>query len=78
MSFKEIYKYFVAGTPIKRVGWDGFWRYDLKGIHIYLQDGEIIPFKDSTNMITTISHTIIDDWEIATKDNCSIEAGEYI
>ena len=78
MSFQEIYKYFVAGTPIKRKGWGGFWRYDTVGIRIYLEDGEFFPFKESDNMISTLSHTVIDDWEIATKENCSAEAGMYI
>ena len=78
MSFQEIYKYFVAGAPIKREGWGGFWRYDIQGIRMYLQDGEVMNIEESPNMIFTLSHTVIDDWEIATRDNCSIEAGEYI
>lgn len=78
MKFKDIYPYFVAGASIKREGWSGFWRYDLQGIRMYLKDGDIINFEDSPNMISTLSHMVIDDWHFATKDNCSIEAGEYI
>ena len=78
MSFKEIFTLFIAGTPIKRKEWKGFWRNVEDGIYIFKKDGEYFPIGKSNNMCSTLAHTTINDWEIATKENCSAEAGKYI
>ena len=78
MSFKEIFTLFITGSPIKRKEWKGFWRSTEDGVYIFKKDGTYFQIGDSSNMVTTLAHTIINDWEIATKENCSAEAGEYI
>lgn len=78
MSFKEIFTLFITGTPIKRKEWKGFWRWVEDGIYIFKKNGEYFPIGESSNMETTLAHTTINDWEIATKENCSAEAGKYI
>lgn len=79
MTFKELFPLFIAGTPIKRKGWGGFWRWgNMTGIYIFLSDGRWLNLKDSDNMLSTIAHTLVDDWEIATKENVSVEAGKCI
>ena len=78
MSFKEIFTLFITGTPIKRKEWKGFWRSVEDGVYIFKKNGEYFPIRKSSNMETTLAHTTINDWEIATKENCSAEAGKYI
>ena len=78
MSFKDIFTLFIAGTPIKRKEWKGFWRNVEDGIYIFKKDGDYFPIGESNNMCSTLAHTTINDWEVATKENCSAEAGRYI
>ena len=78
MSFKEIFTLFITGSPIKRKEWKGFWRSTEDGAYIFKENGEYFPIGKSSNMETTLAHTTINDWEIATKENCSAEAGKYI
>ena len=78
MSFKEIFTLFITGSPIKRKEWKGFWRSTEDGVYIFKKDGTYFQIRDSSDMATTLAHTTINDWEVATKENCSAEAGKYI
>jgi hypothetical protein len=73
MTFKELFPTFIAGTPIKRKVWKGYWVYKRGVIEIHTKTGEVINFLATTDVIFTISGILEDDWEIATNENCDIE-----
>lgn len=72
MKFKELFADFISGTPIKRKVWKGYWKYSYGSIKMHCKNGEVIDFKDSQDIIFTISGILSDDWEVATNENCSI------
>lgn len=72
MLFKELFSEFVAGTPIKRKVWRGYWVYRFKRIEIHTKDGQLIDFIDTDDILFTISGILQDDWEYANDDNCDI------
>jgi hypothetical protein len=73
--FKELYSSFISGTPIKRKGWGGYWKYNSleNDIEIHTKEGKVIPFSKVANILYTLSHISEFDWEIATNENCDIE-----
>lgn len=73
MKFKELFATFVAGTPIKRKAWRGYWVFKYGKIQMYTKTGEVINFLDTTDVLFTISGILEDDWEVATNENCDIE-----
>lgn len=75
MTFKELFSSFIAGTPIKRKVWGGYWKYNPheNDIEIYLKDGNKTHFSNTENILFTISHLSETDWEVATNENCDIE-----
>lgn len=75
MSFKDLFTTFIAGTPIKRKVWRGYWKYDprTKDIKIFTKEGKVILFTETEDLLFTISGILQDDWEIATNENCDIE-----
>jgi hypothetical protein len=73
MTFKELLPDFIAGTPIKRKVWRGYWVYKYGQIEIHTKTGEVINFLKTEDILFTISGILQDDWEIATNDNCDIE-----
>lgn len=73
MKFKDLLADFIAGTPIKRRVWRGYWVYKYGKIEIHTKTGEVINFQDTTDVIFTISGILQDDWEVATNENCDIE-----
>lgn len=75
MKFKDLLSEFLAGTPIKRKAWRGYWKYDsrLNDVKIYTKEGKELWFGESENAIFTIAGILQDDWEIATNENCDIE-----
>lgn len=73
MIFKDIVADFIAGVPIKRKSWGGYWLYKDGQIEIHTKTGEIIYFNEVKDIIFTLSHITQDDWEIATNENCVIE-----
>lgn len=74
MTFKELFSAFVAGTPIKRKVWRGYWVYKYGKIEIHTKTGEVIDFHETKDVLFTISAFLQDDWEIATNDNCDIRS----
>lgn len=72
MTFKELFPTFIAGTPIKRKVWKGYWVYKYGRIEIHSKDGAIIDFLDTKDILFTISGILEDDWEVATNENCDI------
>lgn len=73
MTFKELFTTFVAGTPIKRKAWRGYWVYRYGKIEMHTKGGDIVDFVDSEDILFTLSGVLQDDWEIATNENCSTE-----
>lgn len=73
MTFKELLADFIAGTPIKRKVWKGYWVYKYGKIEIHTKTGEVIDFQKTEDVIFTVSGILQDDWEVATNDNCDIE-----
>lgn len=71
-SFKELFPTFIAGTPIKRKVWRGYWVYKYGKIEIHSKNGEVINFLDTQDILFTLSGILQDDWEIATNENCDI------
>jgi hypothetical protein len=73
MTFKELLPTFIAGTPIKRKVWRGYWVYKRGVIEIHSKTGEVIDFLKTTDILFTIAGILEDDWEVATNENCDIE-----
>ena len=73
MPFKALFADFIAGTPIKRKVWGGYWKYHYGKIEMHCKDGKVIDIKDSEDILFTISGILADDWEVATNENCTIE-----
>ncbi len=73
MSFKNLMSEFLAGTPIKRKVWRGYWIYKRGKIEIHTKTGEVINFLEVEDVMFTINGMLQDDWEIATNENCDIE-----
>lgn len=73
MKFKELLATFIAGTPIKRKVWRGYWVYKYGKIQIHTKTGEVVNFLDTQDILFTLSGILEDDWEIATNENCDIE-----
>jgi hypothetical protein len=73
MTFKELFPDFIAGTPIKRKVWRGYWSYKRGKIEIHARTGEVVEFLKTEDIIFTISGILQDDWEVATNENCDIE-----
>lgn len=75
MMFKDLFAAFIAGTPIKRKVWRGYWKYDPRNndIKIYTKEGSVVMFREVQDLPFTISAFTQDDWEIATNENCDIE-----
>lgn len=74
MSFKELFAAFIAGTPIKRKVWRGYWKFDPRtnNVVIYTKEGQVIPFSEVKEWAFTLSGILQDDWEVATNENCDI------
>jgi len=75
MTFKELYPKFVSGVPIKRKLWRGYWKCDKNenNVTIFTKEGRVLSLTETEDIIGTLSHTLSEDWEIATNDNCDIE-----
>lgn len=73
MTFKQLFTDLIAGTPIKRKVWKGYWVYKYGRIEIHTKTGEVIDFLDTKDILFTISAFTQDDWEVATDDNCDIK-----
>lgn len=70
--FRDLFQTFIAGTPIKRKVWRGYWVYKYGKIEIHTKTGEVINFTDTQDILFTLSGILEDDWEIATSENCDI------
>lgn len=72
MQFKELFSSFIAGKPIKRKPWGGFWVYRYGKIEMHTKKGEVVNFLSTEDVLFTISGILEDDWEVATSENCDI------
>lgn len=71
MNFKDALEALKAGLPVKRKNWDGYWVLeDVNRIIIHLKEGTDINLIDTEDIMFTLSHTVENDWEIATIENC--------
>jgi hypothetical protein len=72
VTFKDLFPEFIAGVPIKRRAWRGYWVYKYGKVEIHTKSGETINFLETQDIIFTLSGILMDDWEIATNENCDI------
>lgn len=72
MKFKELLATFIAGTPIKRKVWKGYWLYKRGRIQMHTKEGLVVDFQESKDIIFSISGILEDDWEVATAENTEI------
>ena len=72
-NFKDLFSTFIAGTPIKRKVWGGYWKYRYGEIEMHNKSGTITKFSETKDIIFTISGILENDWEVATNENCLIE-----
>jgi hypothetical protein len=78
VKFKELLPTFIAGTPIKRKVWGGYWKMKNGMPTIFTKGGLIVPFSkvaESGDWGFTLANITEDDWEVATPENTEI-AGE--
>lgn len=74
MQFKDLLDKFIAGAPIKRKVWGGYWKYRYGNIEMHSKEkGIVVNFVDTKDIIFTISGMLQDDWEIATPENSILE-----
>lgn len=71
-SFKDLFVDFIAGTPIKRKQWKGYWKYRYGRIEMHCKDGEVVDFLNTNDVLFTIAGILENDWEIATPENCEM------
>lgn len=71
-SFRELLADFIAGTPIKRKPWGGYWKYRYGKIEMHGKNGATTHLTETNDILFTISHIMMYDWEIATNENCEI------
>lgn len=71
-TFGELFTEFIAGTPIKRRAWRGYWRYRFGKIEMHSKDGSVTNFTDTNDIIFTLSGILQNDWERAYNYNCDI------
>jgi hypothetical protein len=72
MTFKELLADFIAGTPIKRIVWRGYWVYRFGKIEMHTKNGDVVNFLDTEDVLFTLSGILQDDWEYANDKNCDI------
>lgn len=76
LSFKDMFSTFVAGTPIKRKAWGGYWRYHYGIVEMHSRNGSVTNFTDTNDILFTLSGILEDDWEVATDQNSPVMAEE--
>ena len=74
MRFKDLFCEFAAGTPIKRKLWDGYWIYRNDRVQVHKVYGDISDFNEDAFLY--IGNMMMDDWEIATTENCILLMNE--
>lgn len=63
LTFSEAYQIFLSqGTPIKRVGWLGYWV--LKGgeLYMYCKNGDTVRLSEGCDPALTLSNIAENDW----------------
>lgn len=74
VPFKKLLADFIAGVPIKRKPWGGYWVYRYGKIDIHTKKGKVVQFLDTEDIIFTLSGILQNDWEKATPENCPMLA----
>jgi hypothetical protein len=75
MIFKELLPAFIAGTPIKRKAWRGYWKYNprIKNVEMYTKENTVILLTNTEDILFTLGGIVADDWEVAISGNCDVE-----
>ena len=71
-TFKELFIDFIAGTPIKRKSWRGYWRYRFGEIEMHSKDGTVTKFSETKDVLFTLAGILQNDWEVAYNYNCDV------
>ena len=67
MTFKEAFHRLMAGYPIKRARWLGYWIADNAGnILMYCKDGMVVSMASGCTPAFTLEQTTADDWFVLT------------
>lgn len=73
LNFVEAFKLMQEeGLPVKRFSWGGYWKWVEDTIMMFTQDNRMIDIRNTEKVLDTIESLLAEDWEIATKENCTI------
>lgn len=62
-TFSEAYQMFLSqGTPIKRVGWFGYWVLTDGELFMYCKNGDVVRLSEGCDPTLTLSNIAADDW----------------
>lgn len=83
MKFEEALKHMKKGTPMKLPSWGGYWLWDNEKqtilMHCREKDSdtgkEVIDIRETQRVEYTLSNVCSDEWEEATKENCTLLGG---
>ena len=62
-TFSEAYHAFLSqGTPIKRIGWHGYWVMANGELIMYCKNGDVVHLSKGCNPSLTLANIAMDDW----------------
>lgn len=63
LTFSEAYQIFLSqGTPIKRVGWLGYWVLAGGELYMYCKNGDTVRLSEGCDPTLTLSNIAESDW----------------
>jgi hypothetical protein len=70
-TFSEAYQMFLSqGTPIKRIGWLGYWVLEGEDLVMYCKNGDVVHLSKGCNPSLTLTCVAADDWMPVYDDLC--------
>ena len=62
-SFSEAYQMYLSqGTPIKRIGWLGYWVMVNGELIMYCKNGDVVRLSEGCDPSLTLANIAQDDW----------------
>lgn len=62
-TFSKAYHMFLSqGTPIKRIGWLGYWVIEDKDLVMYCMNGDVVHLGKGCDPLLTLFNIAQDDW----------------
>ena len=63
LTFSEAYQIFLSqGTPIKRVGWLGYWAIEDDDLVMYCKNGDVVHLSKGCDPSLTLFNIAENDW----------------